>query len=200
MNNQEKMLFCKLLSRIAEFFNKTLSPNDLEIYWSLLQKYELDSINHALNLHMVNPKNGQFMPKPADIIRYIEKDNDLKALYAWDKVTSAVTIVGSYESIKFDDPLIHIIINQMGGWITRCHVNEKQLPFVGNEFQRRYGAYLIYPSPPAPPHLPGFYECQNRLLGYLENIPAPVFFGDKEVRLLISNFNLTQLENDDASK
>src|SRR3954471_13014259 len=102
MNNQEKMLFCKLLSRIAEFFNKTLSPNDLEIYWSLLQKYELDSINHALNLHMVNPKNGQFMPKPADIIRYIEKDNDLKALYAWDKVTSAVTIVGSYESIKFD--------------------------------------------------------------------------------------------------
>ena len=201
MNSQEKMSFCKLLTGIAEFYSKTLYTNDLDIYWSVLEKYELDKIKQALKLHIVNPKSGQFMPKPADIIRYLEKDDSLKALYGWDKAIAGVRQKGAYKSIEFDDPIVNIVINEMGGWVDFCYkINKDNSPFIANEFQRRYAAYLICPNPLAPEYLPGIFECQNRLNGYHNHIPKPDKFGDNDLKLLISNFNLAQLENDDASK
>jgi hypothetical protein len=197
MRRQEKSIFCKLLANIAEFYSKTLSANVLEIYWNVLEKYELVQVKQALNLHLVNPANGQFMPKPADIIRYIEKDNSLKALHAWDKAISGVRAMGSYHSITFDDPVINIVINEMGGWVNLCCTSNDKLPFIANEFQRRYAAYLIYTPPPAPNYLPGIFEYQNRLAGFHKHIPKPIFFSDKDVQLLISDFKIDEENKDE---
>jgi hypothetical protein len=194
MKPQEKILFCKLLAGIAEFYGKPLSRNVLEIYWNILEKYSLDQIKHALNLHIVNPDHGQFMPKPADIIRYLEVDDSIKALHAWDKVISAIRRVGSNSSITFDDPLINVVIHQMGGWINLCYQNEDKMPFIANEFRKRYAVYLIHPSPTPPAYLPGIDECTNRLNGYDKHIEKPVLFGEKDMKLLISN---AKPENED---
>src|SRR5262245_48873368 len=104
MNPEDKALFCKLLTGTAELYNQRLTPSALEIYWNVLEKYPLERIKNALNLHVRNPDNGQFMPKPADILRYIELSSTAKALYTWDKVDAARAIVGGHNSIIFDDP------------------------------------------------------------------------------------------------
>jgi len=197
MNIKDRVLFCELLTGVAELYNKPLTHNALDIYWNILEKYPPEKIKQALNLHIENPDSGQFMPKPADILRYIEMSHTARAMRAWDKVVAAMSRVGAYNSIMFDDPLIHIIINEMRGWVAVCH-DEQKIPFIAQEFQRRYMMYLLYsPSSPAPLYLAGIYEYQNRLHGFLDHIPKPIPFGDKEMKLLISNLTpeaLQQLE------
>lgn len=191
---KDKMLFCTLLTGVAELYNNSLSGNSLEIYWNTLEKYSLDNIRRAVNFHVTNQDNGQFMPKPADLLRYIEDSNAIKSLHAWDKVVAATLSAGAYDSIEFDDLMIHVVIMEMGGWVAMCHKKEKQ-PFTGIEFQKRYFAYLFHQLPPAPKYLYGITEHRNRICGYLDRIPKPIKFGEKEMKeMLLTTKNFSALE------
>lgn len=180
MKAEEKTLFGQLLSGTAELYSKKLSPELLEIYWRALDQYSLADVSHALNLHVLNPDSGQFMPKPADIVRYVHGDTRVQALQAWSKVTSAIRSVGAYESIVFDDPIIHVVIHEMNGWVRLCHVKEDQLSFMGSEFEKRYAAHIL--------QKPKVYP--NKLMGHFNNYPyfgsdsataEPRYFGDQEL-------------------
>jgi hypothetical protein len=194
MRDNEKEIFGKLLSGVSELYGKKLSEELMEIYWQSLNNYSLNDFSKAIQLHMLNPDNGQFMPKPADILRYLEGRTYDKALKAWTKVISAMKTVGAYESIIFDDPIIHVVITEMGSWIELCHIKNDKLPFIAQEFQKRYCAYLIHPPLHSPRHLSGILEHQNMIQGYF--IPEPVLFSEKEKSLLILNFNDEEKTND----
>lgn len=140
MKQDDKDIFGQMMTGIAEIYGKKLSAPLLEIYWHLLTKYSLSQIKSALEKHMLNPDAGQFMPKPADIIRYLDGDKQTQALQAWTKVINAIKSVGAYSSVAFDDPLIHVVIIEMGGWISLCHTNLDQLNFKFHEFNKRYSA------------------------------------------------------------
>jgi hypothetical protein len=140
MNQDDKDIFGQMMTGIAEIYGKKLSAPLLEIYWHLLTRYTLSQIKSALEKHMLNPDAGQFMPKPADIIRYLECDTQTQALQAWTKVINAIKSVGAYSSVAFDDPLIHVVIIEMGGWIALCHTSLEQLNFKCHEFSKRYSA------------------------------------------------------------
>jgi len=177
VNADDKPKFSQLLFGIAELYGKGLSNNLFEIYWYALEKYSLDDIRRALGQHAVNPDVGQFMPKPADVVRVLEGRSAEKALIAWTKVLNAMKFIGSYHSIRFDDPLIHAVIDEMGGWIVLCHADENKLPFLCKEFERRYSAYLQYPPVGTPKQLTGIIEHQNRL--YDHHVPEAIYFDGK---------------------
>jgi len=67
--------------------------------------------------HLMNPDTGQFLPKPADIVRMLGGRTLDRALMAWAKVDKAVRQIGTYESVVFDDALIHRVLHEMGGWV-----------------------------------------------------------------------------------
>ncbi len=120
-----------------------ISPAHLiDIYWQVLKQYELEDVQNAFQSHIQNPDCGQFLPKPADIVRLIEGSGETKALLAWAKVERAVIQIGSYQSVVFDDPLIHAVIEDMGGWVKLCSMKNEQMPFYANEFQKRYMGYV----------------------------------------------------------
>jgi len=197
MKAKDKTLFCALLTSVAELYGKPLSANVLEIFWSALERYSLEDVRRAVSFHVTNQDNGQFMPKPADLLRYNEDSNAIKALHAWDKVILAMQRKGAQCSIEFDDPAIHVVINEMGGWVSMCYNSHKdKLPFTAIEFQKRYSAYLIHPLPPAPDYLWGITEHINRICGYHDQIPKPVRFGDKDMLLMIENFNALEKKDD----
>ncbi len=139
------------------------------------------------------------MPKPADLLRYIDVSNDIKALHAWDKVVLAMQRVGAHNSIEFDDSAIHVVIREMGDWITMCYESKKdKLPFKAIEFQRRYSAYFIHPLPPPPKYLCGILEHQNRNYEYYDRIPKPIFFGDKDMILMFETSNTPEKLHHDS--
>jgi hypothetical protein len=55
------------------------------------------------------------MLKPSDVVRYLEGSTSCQALQAWSKVMQAVKTIDQYDSVVFDDSLIHAVIHDMGG-------------------------------------------------------------------------------------
>ncbi len=127
--------FSSRLVGAAEYFGKSLSPAVIGIYWEGLRDLELSEFAIALTAHVQNPDNGQFMPKIADIRRMVGGTTQDSALVAWSKVDRAVRHVGTYADVVFDDPIIHRVVHDMGGWITFGSKREDDWPFVAKELE-----------------------------------------------------------------
>ena len=83
--------------------------------------------------------------------------------------------MGHYDSVIFSDPLIHVVIKDMGGWIFLCQQSERELIFLQKEFERRYQNYcLIKKLTISPAYLTGQIERQNVIRGFTEDIPQPI--------------------------
>lgn len=76
MNNQDKKDFAATMILAAEVYNKTLSPELLTIYFDLLADFHVDQVSDAISKHLVDPEQGSFFPKPADIVRNMNQKKD----------------------------------------------------------------------------------------------------------------------------
>lgn len=130
--------FAKIMTVLGELYSKPITETLVEIYWRILQKYSIQSIQGAVNVYLNHEEEGRFMPKPADIIRHINEVHKKNAWDAWSKVESAVRHVGRYSCVAFDDPLIHYVIIKMGGWSKMCSHSISHIPTVANEFIENY--------------------------------------------------------------
>lgn len=135
--------FSQLLTATAEMYSKPMTEVSLMLWWTTLQAYDIAAVREGLMRHMQNPDSGQFMPKPADVIKFIGGTTQDGALVAWAKVDRAVRSIGTYQTVVFDDPIIHAVIADMGGWISMGSRNEDEWPFVAKEFENRYRGYRM---------------------------------------------------------
>lgn len=176
MFERESLSFAKLIAGIGEIYRWEFSPTAIEIYWRILEPFSLEDVRAAIYRHMQNPDVGKFLPKPADIIMAIEGSSQNQALSAWSKTTYGIRVVGGYASVAFDDALIHVVVKDMSNWIKLCDAEEKQMPFIGKEFQDRYRGYVLKNPPSHPKYLPGRIELKNNAFGYA--CPSPVLIGN----------------------
>lgn len=172
MNENDRPKFAQLMAGVSELHGKKLTAPLLEIYWRSLSRYELSAIEQAMSNHTLNPDGGQFMPKPADIVRYVEGGGSGRAGLAWSQVDRAIRIVGSCESVVFDDQITMCVLNDMGGWISICetlqakNLSKTNYPFIAGDFERRYRAYLNAPASISYPRmLMGHIDAENQRLG-----------------------------------
>jgi hypothetical protein len=178
MEQRDIPKFSALMVGIGELYGKTISSQLTDIYWLAMKKYDLQDVQKAFNRHVNNPDGGQFFPKPADIVRLLEGSGETKALQAWAKVERAIIQVGRYQSVVFDDPLIHAVIEDMGGWIKLCTIKNEDLPFRANEFQKRYMGFVLKNPNRYPKYLCGISEQENAKNGF--ECAAPVLIGDAD--------------------
>jgi len=177
MQQQDFDDFVDIIQVVGEQYNKKLSDGVIALYWQGLQDYELAAVRDALGRHLRNTDNGQFMPKIADIIRMLQGSSQDCAFSAWTKVDKAVRHVGPYESVVFDDPLIHRVLNDMGGWLVLCDKTDDDWPFIAKEFENRYRGFksrnekVEYPA-----KLIGIFEKENSAKGL--EFAQPLLIGD----------------------
>jgi hypothetical protein len=166
------------ISGVMSFYGKSVSRFALDVWWTVLRRFDLAAIVDAFNRHLANPDTGQFAPKPADIIRMLQGSTQDSALRAWAKVDHAVRSVGTYCDVVFDDALIHRVIQDMGGWIALGAKKEDEWPFVAKEFENRYRGFSARgESPPYPATLVGLAAAHNGRKGYLSE--KPVLIGNE---------------------
>lgn len=176
--------FQTLLQAVSELYGKPMTPFSVSIFWGALQQYDMAVVREAMNRHITNTDNGQFMPKPADLIRMMQGSSQDKALQAWHKVDKAVRQVGTYSSVVFDDPLIHRVLHEMGGWISLGTKTEDEWPFVAREFENRYRAFASRQElPEYLPVLVGIIEAENRKEGH--PCEPPMLVGDANVAMAV---------------
>lgn len=180
MEPHDRTAFAKAMTGVAEIHGRKLSTEQFALYWETLKSYALTDVIGAVQRHMADPDVGQFMPKPADIIRQIDGSGDSQAMRAWTKAITAVRRVSTYATVVFDDWRIHAVVNDMGGWIALGTISDDELPFKAREFEKRYRGYRT--DVPYPAKLIGREEAHNTSMGVPP--PAPVLIGDQRMAAL----------------
>ena len=178
MHDTEQPLFSRLMLDIGEMYSKSLSPLMVEMYWQALREFELEVVRWAFKAHACDSDGGRFLPRPADILRWIQGCPEGRALKAWSYVEAAIGRVGRYQSVAFDDPLIHRVIEDLGGWIRLCEQDLKEFPFTALAFQKRYRVLINQTGVRHPPYLVGRVEHDNAKDGY--EYPLPLLIGDPD--------------------
>lgn len=177
MINSDRKPFFDLIASISAFYRQDFSTFSGKVWFEAMKPFDFDAVSDALNRHCVNPDVGQFMPKPADVVRMLQGSTQDSALAAWAKFDRALRTVGTWRSVVFDDPLIHRCITEMGGWVCFGEKDEKDWPFLKNEFVNRYRGYRGRNEvPDYPPVLAGVIESNNNRLGAASQ--PPVLLGD----------------------
>lgn len=177
MNQSDYDNYVDVMQLVSEQYGKKPSEGLIALYWQALNGYEFAAVREAIGKHLANTDTGQFMPKIADIIRMMQGTSLDSALSAWSKVDSAVRRVGPYESVVFDDAIIHRVLHDMGGWSVMGTKTDDEWPFVAKEFENRYRGFksrnerIEYPA-----KLIGLTEAHNSREGH--KIEPPVMIGD----------------------
>lgn len=198
MQSSELGQFKTALQKVFALYDKQLSTILLDVWWEALQPYTLQEVTRALTVHVRNPDTGQYLPKPADVIKALRGTSANTAQSAWTKVDGAVRKVGPHKSVAFDDPIIHRVIQDMGGWIRMNEHTNDEWPFVQREFENRYRGFSVTGEIPEYPRLlMGIAEAHNkrekiRIAADLQEKPALI--GDaSKAELVISGGESTPL-------
>ena len=151
MDARDKKDFAIAWAGAWEMCGQTPTDRAVMFAFECLLRYDIADIKKALIMHANNPDGGQFAPKPADIARQIDGTGDERSLAAWTRVEEAISSFGSWTPLVFDDAKIHACIGEMGGWERFVGMTYDELPFVRNEFCKRYRAYMhtaptVYPA------------------------------------------------------
>lgn len=173
MQRSDFKRFSMALTACAELYGKTVSEGAFSLWWQALERFDIEQVERAFRLVVEDPDGGQFMPKPADIIKRLEGTATDRSLIAWGKVLDAIQRVGAYQSVVFDDGAIHAVIEDMGGWPAICRSDTDELPFLQRRFcdshrtYSRRGGDFRYPA-----KLIGDHEAANRMHGHPAAAPA----------------------------
>lgn len=61
--------FIAKLNEVAAIYDKPVDATKAKAYWAALSGISIDQFKVAIDAHTVDPKAGQFFPKPADIMK-----------------------------------------------------------------------------------------------------------------------------------
>lgn len=187
MDNKQFDEFNELLDIVSEQYGKPLSSGAKMLYWQGLKDFDFKAIQQALFRHVRNPDSGMFMPKIADVIKMLQGTTQDSALAAWAKVDKAIRHKGTYVDVVFDDPIIHRVLHDMGGWVSLGLKTEDEWPFVAREFENRYRGFKQRGDiPDYPPVLTGIANAHNVAKGHKKE-PYVMIGNEEQCQRVLNN-------------
>lgn len=188
MNDQDRTQFQEVWTATYAMYRQRVSDSMLDLSFGALLPYSIEDVRRGITAHIRNPDTGQFPPKPADIIKHISGNSQSAGGEAWAKVDRAIRCVGNYRTVVFDDPKIHAAIDRLGGWQKISMTDEKEYPFLRNNFLKLYQGFTVQLPETFPRKLIGTCEHENSqhdsfMRGRSKN--EPVMIGDPERARLV---------------
>jgi len=178
----DRTKFISLMTGLCELFNKIPSEFIYDFYYETLKDYSYEQVNKAV-MDCIRIYKYNLLPKPAEILEFLEGTRDDKALIAWLQVKEAIVKGGYYASIEFANPIIAHCVQELGGWQWLCCQQKDELPFIEKRFMDLYRLFLKR-GVKDNVRLIGFIEARNNQLGHLKNMPDPVKIGFNEIKEL----------------
>lgn len=166
----------KWLFIASDYYREKLSEGVIDLWLTALSEFSINDVSSAFGKWI---GSSDRMPKISNIVEIIKGSEEDLALAALIKVEKAMSRHGSYATVVFDDPIIHAVIDELGGWIKCCHVTEKELTWWEKDFRERYRHHLRRGIPlDVSPKLLGILDETN--LPHGETPQKPVVIGDYE--------------------
>lgn len=190
MTEKDLEAFGAIMRGLCEVYGREMTPFLSRAYWETLRDLTIEEVEQAAIRYMRQPeKDCRFMPKPGDLRAMIDGTGNDTAAVAWSKVLRGMRDYGSYRSVAFDDPVIHRVIEDMGGWPAFGRTPENEMPFFEARFCRQYTAHrrMGLSSDDYPPYLSGITEMDNRIHGHLNYIEPPALIGNAQMAKQVIN-------------
>lgn len=113
-----------------------ISDGGMELYARAVADLPLAALERAIDLASQRCK---FFPTPVELRELAgEPRPGDAAILAWEMARSAISSVGAYRSVAFDDPLIHAAIRMLGGWDVLCQMTSDDAVFRRKDFIAAY--------------------------------------------------------------
>lgn len=180
MQQSERGAFAQLVTDVLAYYRQDASRFVLDLWWNACKPFDFEQIQKAMQRHATDPEHGQFAPKVADLVRILSGTTTDRAALAWGKVLEAMSSVGAYTDVIFDDPAIHAAAEDMGGWPKMCRTELKELGLLQHRFMQSYRAYAERGQFDFPRRLGGDRSPDSEYEKAGLKLPRPALIGDPE--------------------
>ena len=172
MTNNDFQEFCTVLSATIMLIKPEFVPTKqyMEFYFLTLKDFDIVQIRRALTKHIQNPVTGMYIPKPADLMKYLKPATGNDAERQWSIVMQAISGCGGrYSNVYFEDVITNTIIHEMN-WGNICNITDTSEPFERKRFLQAYENYSNF----APQYEAGinYGICHNHNVDKLEHEPV----------------------------
>lgn len=178
MKQSDRVEFGKLMSEVMAYYGKDASKFVLDLWFSSCEPFEIEVIRKALTGHAKDAERGVFAPKIADIVRQLAGTRTDRAMLAWGRVFEAMGSIGAYTDVVFDDPAIHAVIEDLGGWPKVCRYPSEEISYLQHNFCTSHKAYTQSGAYAYPARLMGDRSPDGEYERRGLPLPAPVVIGD----------------------
>ena len=179
MTKKDMKPLAEILDFLAEGLGTEMTAVKHRFYYAALSDLTIEDIKLAANRIA---RTATFFPKPAEFREHIIGDKDTMAIEAWVKAHKSINM---YQSVQFDDPVIHSTIEAMGGWVKFCQSEGySDETWKRKDFEKIYKS-LVGVARESPLYLTGLTELENNARGLNEFIKPPKFIGDESKRIAI---------------
>ena len=155
MHVNDQSALVSLITDVHAYYRQTVSEFVLKVWVQACQPFELEQVSKAMTSHITDAENGKFCPKVSDLVRVLSGTTTDRSAIAWGKTLGAMSAVGAYSDVVFDDAGIHAAIEDCGGWVKVCRGELAELSYLQHRFCTSYKAYVGR----------GTFEYQRRLVG-----------------------------------
>lgn len=169
---QSRQKFSEFMTLISEMFDRDLSTAMTDLYWQALKPFPDEKCVEAFNRILLSVK---FFPKPGEILEVLQGSQTYRATLAWLEVIEALSSIGCYQSVEFQDRAIHSTIEAMGGWVELSKITNDEIKWKQKEFENLYA--VVSGGNDYPEYLPGRFEIDNNARNFIQNIPERVKVG-----------------------
>jgi hypothetical protein len=69
--DKDRVNFAALMTGVHDIYGKAASAFALSVWWEVVLPYDFDAVKDTLNRHCINPDAGQFLPRPADVVKVL---------------------------------------------------------------------------------------------------------------------------------
>jgi hypothetical protein len=185
MEHNDRPRFASLMKAHGETFGNTApSKEKMEIYFRALSEFTIEQMDEAI-IHIIKTRKiTSTFPVPGEISEAIGGDVGSAAIIALDKAEKAAATHGSYKSVQFDDPVIHMVITAMGGWYKFCcpaaYGDPQDWHWKAKEFKSIYETFSRRQTADCPTVLYGLSDTNNGASGAQGLGRLPVQIGDQK--------------------
>lgn len=168
MLDTDKNQFKTLMLGAGEVYGKEINKPLLQTYFAALSTFEMEEVSAAMTAHLVDPDQGTFFPKPADLVRQIKgtsrdqkRSIESRAELAWNQIYHHITVKGPYKQLKLDDLQALAAVKAIGGMSVLSTADNEKMTWLKKEFISNYDTYENTPLEQLPSSLPGLVELQQ---------------------------------------
>jgi len=196
MTDKDLERFTDLMNGLADNFSAELSTPGLKMRFKVLKSFSIQEIEQAA-YNLLATRKFTKMPTVADFLEamgYGAGSLEDRAETALATVLKAMSSIGAYESVAFEDPVITAVIERMGGWPKCCLTEGGELTWWEKDFRKIYMSFFRE-GIKRTGHLPGLTEIDNHANGYFDHIPKPKLIADEN-----KNKGTAKIENTTPAK